>query len=83
MNAGINTKPAIGLLRHSPRPIDAEEIPVGSVVRTPLGFVATVIGYRGYRRDHRVRLVCRYCSPKNRAFDVVLIFPELVEVIRA
>ena len=81
MSAGINTKPPIGLLRFTPQPRDAEEIPIGSKVRTPLGMDAVVIAYRGKRRGHRVWLVCRYVRPRNRAFDVVLVLPELVEVI--
>jgi len=82
MNAGINTTPRIGLLRFTPKPRDAEEIPIGATVRTPLGLDAVVIAYRGKRRGHRVWLVCRYIRPRNRAFDVALILPELVEVIR-
>lgn len=81
MSAGINTKPPIGLLRFVRRPKDAEEIPIGTKVRTPLGMDAVVIAYRGKRRGHRVWLVCRYVRPRNRAFDVVLVLPELVEVI--
>ncbi len=70
-----------GVLPFTPKPLDAEDIPIGSVVRTPTGGLARVEGYRGYRREHRVRLVCRYLDPKNRAFDVVQLLPELVEVI--
>lgn len=81
MTAGINTKPPIGLLRFTPRPIEAESIAIGSVVRTPLGHEATVTGYRGFRRGHRVWVVCRYNEPPNRAFDVVQVLPELLEVI--
>ncbi len=82
MNAGINTKPLIGLLRFVRQAKDAEDIPIGTKVRTPLGMDAIVIAYRGKRRGHRVWLVCRYIRPRNRAFDVALILPELVEVIR-
>ncbi len=82
MTAAINTTPPIGLLRFTPRPRDAEEIPIGATVRLPLGQLAEVIGYRGYRREHRVRLVCRYLAPKNHAFDIVKLLPELVEVVR-
>ncbi len=81
MTAGINTKPPIGLLRFTPKPKEAEDIPIGSTVRTPTGALATVEGYRGFRRDHRIRLVCRYTRPVNRAFDIVLLLPELVEVV--
>lgn len=81
MTAAINTKPPIGLLRFTPQPKDAEDIPVGTRVRTPLGMEAVVIAHRGKRRGHRVWLVCRYIRPRNRAFDVALILPELVEVI--
>lgn len=63
------------------RPIDAEEVPIGATVKMPSGAIAVVEGYRGYRRDHRVRLVCRYVTPKNKAFDVAQILPELVEVM--
>jgi len=81
MSAAINTKPPIGLLRFTPKPRDHEEIPIGATVRTPLGMLAVVVAYRGFRRDHRVRLVCRYIQPKNKAFGVALVLPELVEVI--
>lgn len=81
MTAGINTKPPIGLLRFTPKPKEAEDIPIGSTVRTPTGALAKVEGYRGFRRDHRIRLVCRYTRPVNRAFDIVLLLPELVEVV--
>lgn len=84
MTAGMNTRPPIGLLRHGPRsrPRDAEEIPIGSVVTTPTGKEARVIAYRGFRRDHIVRLVCRYLEPENKRFDVVLLAPELVVVVK-
>lgn len=81
MTAGINTKPPIGLLRFTPAPKDEDEIPIGTMVRTPTGALARVEGYRGYRRDHRVRLVCRYLKPVNSKFDVVQLLPELVEVV--
>lgn len=81
MTAGINTKPPIGLLRHTPRPRDAEEVPVGSLVRTPLGMEATVIAHRGFRRGHRIWLVCRYVTPTNKRFDVVQLLPELAVVL--
>lgn len=81
MTAGINTKPPIGLLRFTPKPKDAEDYPVGTKVRTPSGAMAVITGYRGFRRDHRIRLVCKYLTPVNRAFDVVLLLPELVEVV--
>lgn len=85
MTAGINTKPPIGALRHTQwlkHAKDAEDIPIGATIRTPLGMLAIVEGYRGYRRGHRVWLVCRYCQPRNKAFDVVQVLPELVEVVR-
>jgi hypothetical protein len=84
MAAGMNTRPSIGLLRRGPRsrPKDAEDIPIGSVVTTPTGKEARVIGYRGFRRDHIVRLVCRYLEPENKRFDVVLLAPELVVVVK-
>lgn len=68
-------------LQFTPRPMDADDVPIGATVRTPTGQLARVTGYRGKRRGHRVWLVCRYLSPKNRAFDVALILPELVEVV--
>jgi hypothetical protein len=81
MTAGMNTKPPIGRLRHQPRPKDAEDIPIGSRVLTPLGHEAMVIAYRGYKRGCRVWLVCRYTKPTNRRFDVVQVLPELVTVL--
>lgn len=81
MTASFNTKPAIGLLRLGPRPKDAEDIPLGSVVRTPTGQLARVEGYRGFRRGHRVWLVCRYLEPVNKRYDVVQLLPELVMVL--
>ena len=83
MTAGINTTPRIGLLRHTPRPKDAEEVPVGSLVLTPLGMEAHVIAHRGFRRGHRVWLVCQYTHPTNKRFNVAQILPELVTVVRA
>lgn len=82
MTAGINTKLPIGLLRFVRKSMDAELIPIGATIKTPLGMLAIVEGYRGYRRGHRVWLVCRYCKPRNKAFDVVQVLPELVEVVR-
>jgi hypothetical protein len=61
---------------------DAEEIPVGAIVKTPTGKQARVLGYRGYRRDHRVRLWCQYLQPDNKRFDKVLLVPELVTVVQ-
>jgi hypothetical protein len=60
---------------------DAEDIPVGAIVQTPTGKQAKVLGYRGYRRDHRVRLWVQYLEPDNKRFDKVLLVPELVKVI--
>lgn len=60
---------------------DHDRIPIGAKVRTPSGQEAVVIAYRGFRRDFRIRLVCRYLRPANRAFDVVQLVPELVEVL--
>lgn len=95
MTAGINTKPPIGLLRFSPRPREHEDIPIGSLVVTPTGREAEVVGYRGYSRNsgrgyrpgpgqrpHRVWLVCRYVQPANRRADVVMLLPELATVVR-
>ena len=79
--AGINTKPPIGVLRFRSRSNEAMDIQVGTLVRTPMGRDAMVIAHRGKRRGPRVWLVCRYVAPANRAFDVVLLLPELVEVI--
>lgn len=81
--------------RHTPSPVakrihkafcaptarEAEEIPVGAIVRTPTGKEARVLGYRGFRRDHRVRLWCEYLQPENKRFDKVLLVPELVIVL--
>lgn len=81
MTAGINTSPPIGRLRFVRKPKDAEEVPIGSLVKTPLGLQAIVIGHRGYRRGHRIWLVCRYTRPANKRFDVCQILPELVTVL--
>lgn len=63
--------------------IDAEDIPVGSIVRTPTGKEAKVLGYRGKRRDHIIRLWCQYLQPDNRRFDKVLLAPKLVTILQA
>jgi len=87
MTAAINTKPPIGHLRFKSRPRDADEIPIGTKVRTPTGATAVVEGYRGGRRvgggdkDNHERLVCRYLNPTNRRWGYVLLRAELVEVI--
>jgi hypothetical protein len=89
MTAGINTKPPIGALRNGPRPrpMDAEDIPIGSIVRTPTGALARVEGYRGGKRsgggqkDNHERLFCRYLTPRNRRFGTLVILPELVQVV--
>lgn len=66
---------------------EATDVPVGAIVQTPTGKRARVLGYRGYGqrggvdRDHRVRLWCQYLQPENKAFDKVLLVPELVTVI--
>ena len=65
------------------RIMDAEDIPLRSIVRTPLGLKARVVGYRGKRRGPRVWLVCQYLKPRNKQYAVVLLLPELVEVIHA
>ncbi len=65
------------------RDIDPGQIPIGSIVRTPLGLEAEVIRYfSDGRRGHRDRLVCRYLQPKNRRYAVATLVPELVTVIR-
>lgn len=61
--------------------MEAGEIPIGSIVQTPTGKKARVLGYRGKRRDHRERLWCQYLEPENKRFDKVLLVPELVKVI--
>jgi hypothetical protein len=71
--AGAST----ALRRHA----EYDRIPIGAIVRTPRGMEAVVIGYRGFRRDYRIRLVCKYVDPENRAFDVVQLVPELVTVL--
>ena len=71
--AGAST----ALRRHA----EYDRIPIGATIRTPRGMEAVVIGYRGFRRDYRIRLVCRYINPDNKAFDVVQLVPELVEVL--
>lgn len=81
MSAGMNTRPPIGALRHAPRPIEPEDVPIGCIVKTPTGQLARVIAYRGFKRDFRVRLVCKYVRPVNRRHDVVLLVPELVQIV--
>lgn len=87
MTAAINTKPPIGLLRTGRRPRDAEEIPIGSIVRTPLGELARVVAHRGGKRmgggnkDCHERLVCRYLQPKNKRYDLVILLAELVTIV--
>jgi hypothetical protein len=95
MTAGMNTRPAIGLLRHGPRQRDHEEIPIGSTIRTPLGRLAVVVDYKGYskntgrgykagrdQRPHRVWLVCQYLDPTNKKFDFCSLLPELAVVVQ-
>lgn len=61
---------------------DHERVPIGAVVRTPLKKLARVESYRGFRRGHRVWLVCRYLEPENKRFDIVQLLPERVEVMQ-
>ena len=75
---GINLAGAATAIR---RHAEYDRIPIGATVRTPLGQEAVVIGYRGFRRDFRIRLVCKYLHPTNMRFDVVQLVPELVEVL--
>lgn len=89
MTAGMNTRPPVGLLRHTRRARDHEEIPIGATVKTPLGLLAVVESYRGIGtrqgegRSHRVFLVCRYVHPANKRYDIVQILPENVTVVEA
>lgn len=66
----------------APQDVNAEDIPVGSIVRTPTGKEAKVLGYKGKRRDHILRLWCQYLQPENKRFDKVLLAPRLVVVIQ-
>ena len=87
MTAAINTKPPVCNLRINTRPRDAEDIPIGTTVKTPTGALARVEAYRGGRRmgggekDNHERLVCLYIDPKNRRRAVVVLRAELVEVV--
>lgn len=60
---------------------EPESIPVGSIVRTPTGKEAKVLGYRGKRRDHIVRLWCQYLRPDNKRHDKVLLAAKLLVVV--
>lgn len=81
-------------LRHIITPRDHEEIPIGSIIRTPMGRLARVVDYKGYgkntgraykpgpnQRPHRVWLVCQYLDPVNKKFDFCPLLPELAEVV--
>lgn len=81
MGAALWTEMAL-MVHTDPAPDrDPEEIPVGSIVRTPMGKMARVIGHRGYRRDHIVRLWLQYLEPENKRFDKVLLPPFCVVVV--
>lgn len=60
---------------------EPDDFPIGSVVRLPTGKLARVVGYRGVRRGHAVRLVCKYLEPVNRRFDVVQVLPKLAAIV--
>lgn len=77
----MSTAPLRPHLRAVKKPAEHEDVPVGSLVQTPTGRIAKVEGYRGFRRGHRVWLVCRYLHPENKRFDVVQLLPELVVVL--
>jgi len=78
-------------MQRPPRAKDAEDIPVGAIVETPLGHRARVVGYRGAAgtklrrgRGHRTWLVCVYVhrvDRRDRRQDTVLLLPELVRVV--
>jgi hypothetical protein len=70
-----------GQMQYVEKAQEAEEIPIGALVRTPLGKLARVLKYSGYRRAHRIWLVCRYLEPENKRFDIVKILPERVVVV--
>jgi hypothetical protein len=67
---------------------EAEDIPVGSIVKTPMGKLARVTGYRGGKdpkfrpnRPHATRLVCVYLEGgKSGRPDVVQLLPDLVTI---
>lgn len=67
---------------------DTEDFPIGSIVRTPLGELAKVVGHRGGRRkgggvkDCHERLVCRYLNPTNKRQGVVQLLPKLVTLVQ-
>lgn len=82
MTAAINTKPPIGELRFVNKPREHDEFPVGSIVQTPTGEHAEVLGYRGWRRGHRIWLVCRYLKSAHKRNADVQILPELVKIIQ-
>jgi hypothetical protein len=78
----IRERHAPGAARQAiPAQFDAEDIPLGAIVQTPTGKKARVLGYRGYRRDHIVRLWLQYLDPENKRFDKVLLAPDKVTVI--
>lgn len=73
-----------------PRAKDAEDFPIGTTVRTPLGKLALVIGYRGAQgsrvrkgRGHRTWLVLKYIAPgpREREAGTVQLLPEFAVAV--
>lgn len=79
-----HTRPS---LEAPPVDIDPESIPIGSIVRTPQGRLAKVIGHAGKPRgggqtDPFPRLICKYLEVSNAKFSIVRLQPKYVEVVR-
>lgn len=69
-----------------PQDVEADTIPVGSIVRTPQGRIAKVIGHTGKPRgggqtDPFPRLICKYMESSNARFGIVRLQPKYVEVV--
>jgi hypothetical protein len=88
-SASHNVAPPVGALRLPvrTRDRDVEDFPIGTVVRTPLGMLAKVEGYRGGKRlgggqkDDHERLFCRYMDAASKKFGTVLLQPSKVEIV--
>lgn len=86
-DAHTETGDSMRPLEAMPQDVDPEAVPVGTIVRTPQGRMAKVIGHTGKPRgggqtDPFPRLICKYLEASNAKFGIVRLQAKYVEVVR-